>query len=113
MSWVVTDADGAIVAILTNDPGDALEREVPPGYPETHDWDVASAEFVPSLAKALARLRAERDRRLRECDWTQLPDVPEPTSTAWKPYRQALRDMPETTTDPFNPVWPMTPPSIA
>lgn len=111
--WVVTGTGGAIVSILTSDPGGALERDVPPSYPETHDWDAASAQFVPSVAKALAAIRSERDARLRACDWTQLPDVPTVTSDAWKPYRQALRDMPESVADPFNPVWPLTPPSIA
>lgn len=113
MTWVVTDEAGGIVSILTSDPGGALERDVPRGYPETYEWDAATAEFVPSVAKALAAIRTERDRRLRECDWTQLPDVAESTRTAWKPYRQTLRDMPESVVDPFNPAWPMTPPSIA
>ncbi|MGE5552816.1 MAG: tail fiber assembly protein [Betaproteobacteria bacterium] len=60
-------------------------------------------------AQALAALRAERDARLAACDWTQLPDVPltPEQKAAWAAYRQALRDLPETTTDPFNPVWPV------
>ena len=56
-------------------------------------------------------LRAQRDVRLFACDWTQLSDAPLTTDekTAWTAYRQELRDLPENTTDPFNPVWP-TPP---
>lgn len=54
-------------------------------------------------------LRSERNARLAACDWAVLSDTPTSTA-AWKVYRQALRDLPANTTDPFNPVWP-TPPS--
>ena len=36
-------------------------------------------------------VRAERDQALLECDWRALKDVV--LSTAWKEYRQALRDL--------------------
>ena len=39
-------------------------------------------------------LRRERDAMLKESDWTQTPDVPESIQTAWKTYRQELRDLP-------------------
>lgn len=53
-------------------------------------------------------VRAQRDRLLLACDWTQLPDVPLATQTAWASYRQALRDI-TLQADPFNLVWPVTP----
>lgn len=56
-------------------------------------------------ARRLAELRADRDRRLRESDWTQLADAPltarekaEATT-----YRQQLRAYPETITDVMKP----------
>jgi len=36
-------------------------------------------------------VRSERDRALAACDWRALKDVV--LSTAWKEYRQALRDL--------------------
>ena len=39
-------------------------------------------------------LREERFRLLLECDWTQGADVPNSIKTAWQTYRQALRDLP-------------------
>lgn len=36
-------------------------------------------------------VRSERDRALAACDWRALKDVVLPT--AWKEYRQALRDL--------------------
>ena len=58
----------------------------------------------------LADLRAERTRRLAETDWTQNPDVPEATKTAWATYRQELRDLTITQQDLNGCDWP-TPPS--
>jgi hypothetical protein len=54
-------------------------------------------------------LRQLRNIKLNNSDWTVLSDSPTPTA-AWKTYRQALRDLPANTTDPFNVVWP-TPPA--
>ena len=45
-------------------------------------------------AYPLKYLREERDAMLKESDWTQTPDVPEAIKTAWKTYRQELRDLP-------------------
>jgi hypothetical protein len=46
----------------------------------------------------IAEVRAERDRLITECDWTQLSDVQsihdEAWKTAWTTYRQSLRDLP-------------------
>lgn len=57
-------------------------------------------------------LRAERDALLVASDWTQLADteLTEAERAAWADYRQALRDLPEQTTDPLAPDWP-TPPA--
>ena len=69
----------------------------------------AAAYDVLATESAWTLLRAERSARLAASDWTVLSDSPTST-TAWKTYRQALRDLPANTTDPLNPVWP-TPPS--
>lgn len=53
-------------------------------------------------------LRSERNTRLSASDWTQVVDAPIDQS-AWATYRQALRDLPSNTVDPFNPVWPTKP----
>ena len=47
--------------------------------------------------EAMRLLREERFRLLSECDWTQGADVPNSIKTAWQTYRQALRDLPATT----------------
>ena len=45
-------------------------------------------------ADPMRLLREERFRLLSECDWTQGADVPNSIKTAWQTYRQALRDLP-------------------
>ena len=47
-------------------------------------------------------LREERTNRLKECDWTQFPDVPDATRTAWQTYRQQLRDLPASASPKLN-----------
>ena len=53
-------------------------------------------------------LREKRNRLLAETDWWASSDLT--MTTEQTNYRQALRDLPSTTTDPRNPSWP-TPPS--
>lgn len=57
-------------------------------------------------------IRAQRSKLLTDSDWTQGADSPLSTSkkTEWQTYRQALRDLPTTGSDPDNITWP-TPPS--
>lgn len=62
----------------------------------------------PSVEAALKAIRMKRDQLLGGCDWTQASDAPV-NRNAWAKYRQALRDITETT-DPHNPIWP-TPPN--
>lgn len=63
---------------------------------------------------AMTLLRERRDRLLAASDWTQMSDSPLTTTqkTAWKKYRQALRDLPKTCgeiTDVESADWPQTP----
>lgn len=59
----------------------------------------------------LAQFRSERDGLLATSDWTQMPDSPltDAKKAEWAIYRQALRDLPSSTTDPSNPTWPDKP----
>jgi hypothetical protein len=46
----------------------------------------------------LNSIRVERNNLLKQSDWTQLPDSPlaQEEKTAWKNYRQQLRDLTKT-----------------
>lgn len=67
-------------------------------------------ENGPKVEWVLERLRARRNALLAASDWTQLADVAPAVQQAWASYRQALRDLPQTTADPRSAKWP-TPPT--
>ena len=54
------------------------------------------------------KLRYDRDLKLAETDWV-VTKANETGVAEWKTYRQALRDLPSNTSDPFNPTWPTKP----
>jgi hypothetical protein len=57
----------------------------------------------------LIDLRNKRNQLLAESDWTQNEDIPQALRDAWKPYRQALRDITDTYTSLEDAVWPTKP----
>ena len=54
-----------------------------------------------------ASIRAERDSKLMDSDWMGFSDVT--MSSAWKTYRQALRDLPASESNPDDITWPTEP----
>ena len=67
------------------------------------DVDETNAQWVV--------VRAERNKKLSDCDWTQLSDASLSATkvTEWTTYRQELRDIPSTKTDPYAIVWSTKP----
>lgn len=71
------------------------------------EWDV-------NLELVWVNIRAQRERKLLESDWTQFTDAPltPEQKSAWAAYRQELRNIPETyssATHPDDVVWPTKP----
>ena len=54
------------------------------------------------------RIRIHRDNLLKDSDWRMVEDAPW-DKTAWATYRQALRDLPESVTNPADIVFPNPP----
>jgi hypothetical protein len=87
-----------------------------PLKPEGDFWDWKNGAWVRLESEFWTYLRRERDKKLKGCDWTQLPDAPltEQQKTEWQTYRQALRDVPlnnSNVTSLDEVVWP-TPPTV-
>ena len=59
-------------------------------------------------AEQAKSIREDRNKRLSECDWTQLSDS-KVDKDAWATYRQALRDLPKSEGFPWNINWPVVP----
>ena len=57
----------------------------------------------------LNELRAVRNQKLAETDWTQNRDVTLANDADWQTYRQALRDITDTYTSLDDVVWPEKP----
>ena len=74
----------------------------------TGDDDAKDARL---LAEEWTQIRAERDRLLAETDWMMLSDTGT-VSTAWKNYRKALREIPQSqdSVKKFSDIdWPVKP----
>ncbi|PMN73188.1 hypothetical protein BCT27_12445 [Enterovibrio norvegicus] len=56
-------------------------------------------------------IRTRRDLLISKTDWTQVPDCPlsNEKKAEFLAYRQALRDIPQTYTNPDDVVWPTKP----
>ena len=63
------------------------------GIPDEYRWE---------------RIRQWRDQLLSATDWRMVDDAPW-DKTIWASYRQALRDLPSTATDPMQIVFPNVP----
>jgi hypothetical protein len=84
------------------------DTEIP--KPTLEELTAKQEELI--AAQPLKDLRKERDALLIKTDKYALPDWPHETpakQTEWLDYRQALRDLPNVTDDPANPVWPTVP----
>ena len=60
-------------------------------------------------AEAMKLLREKRNRLLAVTDWRASSDLT--LSDDWKNYRNELRQIPQTQTDPYNITWPTEPSS--
>jgi hypothetical protein len=80
------DADGNVTT--------AAENEA--NYKATKDAEQAKS------------VRASRDEKLKDCDWTQVADAPV-DKAVWATYRQALRDITAQAGFPWTVTWPDAP----
>lgn len=74
--------------------------------------DLSAEEIQSAKDSAMAQIRGQRTQLLNACDWTQTVDCTIAKKADWAAYRQALRDLPSTVTDPrtfadwpHNPDW--------
>lgn len=109
-----------------------VEDILPLGFDETYDtpiYTINSTSVTESrqkrqrtqeeqdfvVSQSWEFIRAERDQKLLDCDWTELGDSPTNSNkTAWRKYRTELRDITKQSlkTDgsgSFHVVWPIPP----
>ena len=109
--------DGYVVVGVIAPPTPGPDQKVVPGLPVqqggkwVQGWDVVPMtpeEITEQNEAKAADVRAERNRKLAECDWTQLPDAPV-DAQAWAAYRQDLRNVTGQPGFPFDVQWPNQP----
>jgi hypothetical protein len=61
---------------------------------------LTAEEIEAAKDSAMANIRATRNQLLNACDWTQAVDCTIAKKAEWATYRQALRDLPSTITEP-------------
>lgn len=93
------------------EPLDWWQRSEQPTFPVSpEETEVRWRAVRKPDAELWAIVRGIRDRLLAACDWTQCLDSPAHVNKAeWAVYRQALRDIPQTYSDPVAVVWPTEP----
>jgi hypothetical protein len=70
--------------------------------------DKTPEELQEDFDSKAAKVRAQRNKRLAESDWTQLADA-QVNSLGWVVYRQELRDVPNQSGFPWEIIWPIEP----
>jgi len=91
---------------------------------ETGEWcnTKSNAEYLawlaegntplpPDQADSWQAIREKRDQLITSSDWTMIPGATV-DQVQWSAYRQILRDIPQTYTNPEDVIWP-TPPSTS
>ena len=74
-------------------------------------WSISEMDDEAKAAKDATQamaVRADRDKRLADSDWTQVADAPV-DKAAWATYRQGLRDVPAQAGFPWDITWPVKP----
>jgi hypothetical protein len=73
---------------------------------DVHDY--TAEELEGRELQEAKEVRRERNKLLKESDWTQIPDCTV-DKTVWATYRQALRDITSQEGFPFNVIFPTKP----
>jgi len=95
--------EGQVIA--TDHTGEKGDTWTGTEYDITHRLEIQTDEDL------WAYNRSKRDHLLKECDWTASSDntLSDAKKAEWATYRQALRDVPQTHTDPRDITWPTKP----
>jgi len=108
-----------VVAVETAEPPayDFKTHRIKEGSPALIDgswrqaWsleELSAEERQQIEANQASSVRTERNQRLADSDWTQLPDAPV-NAQEWASYRQVLRDITEQAGFPWEISWPEPP----
>ena len=109
----LSEAKTADTLKKVDDDGNVSFVPICPGnidYEEYLEWAKTNTANAVDSSLTWDNIRLKRDTLLMSTDWTMISDT-SVDQVAWKTYRQALRDIPETYKDkePSEVVWPTQP----
>ena len=109
----LSEAKTADTLKKVDDDGNVSFVPICPGnidYEEYLEWAKTNTANAVDSSLTWDDIRLKRDTLLMSTDWTMISDT-SVDQAAWKTYRQALRDIPETYKDkePSEVVWPTQP----
>ena len=109
----LSEAKTADTLKKVDDDGNVSFVPICPGnidYEEYLEWAKTNTANAVDSSLTWNDIRLKRDTLLMSTDWTMISDT-SVDQVAWKTYRQALRDIPETYKDkePSEVVWPTQP----
>lgn len=109
MGYAVVQPTPEPVITYTQNVAEGAPKKSKSGYSQT--WvisDATAEEVAQRTTDESTSIRQERNQRLANCDWTQLPDAPV-DAAAWAAYRQDLRDVTSQPGFPWSVTWPEQP----
>lgn len=105
VKWIEFTREDGTVEMRREDHDKLLELGMK-GVDDIPEITITNEEIA---ATNLRLLRKERDRLLAETDWSQGADVPTDLKSKYTTYRQALRDITETSNSYLTVEWPNKP----
>jgi hypothetical protein len=104
------DANQVIYACISDD--GKCYKTLTDDYQPFQDWLAeGNTPLPPDESDPWEVIRQKRDQLIRDSDWTMIPGATV-DQAQWSAYRQILRDLPQTYSNPEDVVWP-TPPSTS
>lgn len=105
---IVFDGPQATVGRYQVASRDGVEQVNGKWYTKWVAVDIDADARTAKDAEQAKNVRADRNQRIAECDWTQLPDAPV-DKVLWATYRQELRDISKQAGFPWEVTWPTMP----
>ena len=108
------DIDGNTSCIRVVDENNKTKMAIPldpanTDYQEYLAWLAeGNTPLPPDEPDPWEAIRQTRDQLIRDSDWTMIPGATV-DQAQWSAYRQILRDLPQTYSNPEDVVWPTTP----
>ena len=87
---------------------DGVEQTAGKWYTKYSVADLDADAIVVKDAEQAKAVRADRNQKLKDSDWSQVADAPV-DKAIWATYRQALRDVPAQAGFPWEINWPVAP----